>query len=52
MVIVTVLDEPVCEKADTWEELDKIISSMDEKPELEDFPRCQFGRKLINFDEV
>lgn len=51
-VIITVLDEPTREKADTWGELDKIVASMNEKPRLEDFPRCQLGRELISFDEV
>jgi DNA-damage-inducible protein J len=37
---------------DTWGELDKIVASMEEKPRLEDFPRTQFERELINFDEV
>ena len=51
-VIITVLDEPINKKPDTWAELDKITSVMDEKPRLEDFPRCQFGRELISFKEV
>ena len=51
-VIITVLDEAAQDKADTWAELDKIISGMDEKPRLEDFPRCQLGRELINFEGV
>jgi len=51
-VIMTVLDELMNDKPDTWAELDNIVSEMSEKPRLEDFPRCQFGRELINFDEV
>ena len=51
-VIITVLDEPVSEKPDTWAELDKIVIGMDEKPCLEDFPRCQLGRELINFEDA
>jgi len=51
-VIITVLDELLNEKPDTWAELDKVISEMDEKPRIEDFPRCQFSRELINFEEV
>ena len=49
-VIITILDEPVDEKPDTWAELDKIISEMDELPRFEDFPRFQSGRELINFE--
>ena len=51
-VIITVLDEPAREKPGTWDELDKIVAGMSEKPRLEDFPRCQFGRDPINFEEV
>lgn len=51
-VIITILDEPMSEKPDTWAELDKIVSEMDVKPCLEDFPRCQVGREPIKFDEV
>ena len=51
-VIITVLDEPLPEKPDTWAELDIIISAMSEKPRFEDFPRCQLGRECINFGEV
>ena len=51
-VIVTVLDEPVDEKPNTWAEFDKTVSGMNEKPRLEDFPRCQFGREPINLGDV
>jgi len=51
-VIITILDEPTREASGTWAELDKIVSGMDEKPHLEDFPRCQLGRGPINFEEV
>ena len=51
-VIVTVLDKPINEKRDTWSELDKIVLDMGEKPNFEDFPRCQLGRELINFEET
>ena len=51
-VIITVLDEPVHEKPSTWEALDKVVSEMDEKPRLEDFPRCKLERDFINFEEV
>jgi len=50
-VVVTILDEQA-EKADTWGELDRIIAEMDEKPLLENFPRCALGRELVSFDEV
>jgi len=50
--IITLLDGPMHERSDTWAELDKIVSDMDEKPNHEDFPRCQLGRELINFEEV
>ena len=52
MIMVAILDEPVSEKPDTWAELDKIILEMSEKPRIEDFPRCQFERNLINFEKV
>lgn len=51
-VIITILDEPMSEKPDTWAELDEIVSEMDVKPCLEDFSRCQIGREPIKFDEV
>ena len=51
-VIVMVLDGPAHEKRDTWAELDRIVSEMDEKPRLEDFPRCQMGREIIKFADV
>ena len=51
-VIVTVLDRPITEKRDTWAELDKIVFDMGEKPRFEDFPRCQLGRELINFEKA
>jgi hypothetical protein len=50
--ILTLLSKPTPERADTWGELDKIVAGMDVKPEFEDFPRSQFGRGLINFEEV
>ena len=50
--IVTVLNKPINEKRDTWAELDKIVLDMAEKPRLEDFPRSQLGRELVNFEEA
>ena len=51
-VIITILDEPALEKRNTWNELDKIVSEMSEKPRIEDFPRCQFMREPIDFEEA
>jgi hypothetical protein len=53
-VIITVLDEPMCDKPDTWSELDKITAGMSdsEKPRVEDFPRLESEREPIDFDEV
>ena len=51
-VIVTVLDKPMKEKPDTWAELDRIVMNMGEKPRFEDFPRCEFGRELIDFEKI
>ena len=51
-VIITLLDEPITTKQDTWAELDEIIAEMDEKPRFEDFSRCKLGRELINFEEL
>ena len=51
-VIITVLDETIQNMPDTWDELDRLVSSMDEKPRLEDFPRCQLGRESVSFEEV
>jgi len=51
-VIITILDEPIREKLDTWGELDKLIAAMPEKPQHDDFPRGQIGRELISFEGV
>ena len=51
-VIITVLDEPLRETQDTWAELDRVVAEMGELPRFEDFPRCDLGRELINFEEV
>ena len=37
-VIITILDETIQEKPDTWEKLDKLVASMPEKPSFDDFP--------------
>ncbi|MCL2321372.1 MAG: hypothetical protein FWC47_04610 [Oscillospiraceae bacterium] len=51
-VIITILDESIYNKPNTWAELDNIISMMSEKPCVEDFPRCTLGHELIDFEEV
>jgi len=51
-VIITILDEQMEKRFDTWAELDEVVSGMGEKPRLEDYPRCKLGRELINFEEV
>ena len=51
-VIITILDEPMHEKPNTWAELDNIVSEMSEKPRHEDFPRCQFVHEPIDFEKV
>jgi len=45
-------ETPVLEHANTWGELDRVVSQMDELPRFEDFPRSDFGRWLISFNEV
>ncbi|MCL1914998.1 MAG: hypothetical protein FWG10_14305 [Eubacteriaceae bacterium] len=49
---VTFLDEPFKEKPDTWDELYKLVSAMDEneKPKPEDFPRIELSRDPISFE--
>ena len=49
-VLITILDDSPTNKRDTWDEFDKLVDEMDEKPSLDDFPRCKFSRPLINFD--
>ena len=50
--ITTMLAKTINEKRDTWAELDKIVLDMAEKPRLEDFPRSQLGRELVNVEEA
>ena len=51
-VLITILeDNPPC-TCDTWADFDKLVDELDEKPKLEDFPRCNLSRPTINFDEV
>ena len=59
-VIVTVLDEEVKEdvgdeikkRLEKWAEFDALVAEVEEKPSIENFPRFNFGRELIEFDEV
>ena len=51
-VIITILDEPLQEKPDTWADLDALVDSMPELPRFEDFPQGTLGRDLINFERV
>ena len=58
LVIVNVLDVPVdadeTKKADIefWKEFDKLAKdSVDEELLTADFPRVNFGRELIQFDD-
>ena len=51
-VLITVLNEPINEVHNTWAEFDRLVLQMSEKPRLEDFPRCHFGRAPIDFEEV
>ena len=59
LVIVNVLDTPVdvdeIKKADVefWEEFDRLVKdAVDEELSMADFPRVDFGRELISFDDV
>lgn len=36
----------------TWEDFDNFVDEMDEKPSLNDFPRCDLSRSLVSFEEV
>ena len=51
-ILITILDDKPVRKHDTWKEFDKLVDEMDEKPNLDDFPRCDLSRPLVNFDEV
>jgi len=48
-VIVTVLDESVRDEPGKWGELDKLVSEMEVKPRLEDFPKSNIGRAPVSF---
>ena len=59
LVIVNVLDTPVdvneIKKADVefWKEFDRHVKgAVDEELLIADFPRVDFGRELISFDDV
>ena len=51
-VIITILDEPLHEKPNTWAALDRLVASMPELPRFEDFPRGNLGREPVNFEEA
>ena len=59
-VIITILDEEVNsdfdseiqKRLDKWAEFDALVAGLEKKPSFEDFPRFNFGRKLVSFDEV
>ena len=36
----------------TWSELDTIISQMDVLPSLDDYPRCDIGRDIVDLAGV
>ena len=46
------VDTTIKTNQNTWAELDNIISQMDELPRVEDFPRCEFGRELVDIGGV
>ena len=51
-VLITIIDENSRQMRDTWAEFDKLVDEIDEKLKLEDFPRADLSRPLVNFDEV
>ena len=51
-ILITILDDRPMSKHDTWEEFDKLVDEIDEKLDINDFPRCNLSRPLIDFDEV
>ena len=59
-VIITVLDEEVNpdfdseiqKRLDKWAEFDALVAGLEEKLPFENFPRFNFGRKLVKFDNV
>jgi hypothetical protein len=51
-ILITILDNNPINKRDTWDEFDKLVDDMNEKPNLTDFPRCELNRSLVNFNEV
>jgi len=50
---ITILSEAI-QKPDTWDELFKLTSEMteDEKPNIGDFPKFNFGHELLSFGEA
>ena len=51
-ILITILHDSPVSKHSTWEDFDNFVDEMDEKPSLDDFPRCDLNRSIINFDEV
>ena len=51
-ILITILDDSPTSKRSAWEDFDNFIDKMGEKPNINDFPRCDLSRPLVNFDEV
>jgi len=51
-ILITILNDSPTSKRSTWEDFDNFIDEMDEKPNLNDFQRCDLSRPIVNFDEV
>ena len=51
-ILITIFDDSPISKRSNWEDFDNFIDEMDEKPSLNDFPRCDLSRPIVNFDEV
>jgi len=51
-ILITILDDSPASKRSTWEDFDNFIDEIGEKPNLNDFPRCDLNRPIVNFDEV
>ena len=52
-VLITVfIEENTDKKNDTWDKFDKLVDNFDEKPNFDDFPRCDLNRPLVDFNEV
>jgi|GEM_PF-2655297 len=51
-VIITVLDESIREKKNSWADLDALVDTITDKPRLADFPRAQLSRPLLFAEEA